>query len=169
MPAWGSLPTNAWELLHEMFHWSHPLESYGLMPEHQNWKGAMSTTIQSSLRHWTKRGDTWMWVGWQLPPGWIQYFLPVNQVHGPHWPRWNLRLDVVYDTMDWLCLLHCMNHTTRRHIWWLPSITCQITHKVLDTEWTEKENKSLKAGAPLTPKEGIWICGTHIWPYLPYG
>lgn len=35
-------------------------------------------------------------------------------------------------------------------------------HKVLDIDWTERENKSLKSSVPLTPKTGVWIRGTHM-------
>lgn len=35
-------------------------------------------------------------------------------------------------------------------------------HKVLDIDWTERENKSLKSSVPLTPKTGAWIRGTHM-------
>ena len=82
----------------------------------------------------------------------------------------------VLNTVNWdITAPFCkggQNHTwlaRHKHIEWLPRTSCSFVHLVLQTEWTGQENKTLKAGAFLSPKGGILIRGTILWPYLPYG
>lgn len=80
-----------------------------------------------------------MRVGWQLPPGWIQYFLPVSQEHGGHWSCCNVSLDVVYEYNGPAVFapLDGPYHTEAHVV--APIHYLSDTHKVLDTEWTKKK------------------------------
>lgn len=79
---------------------------------------------------------------------------------------WLSAIQVEYTDLASVCIER--NGDPFRVMGWTPKRLCNLTLNITSDSWVGWQDTVKKVRAYISPAGGLWTCGNHGWPYLPF-